>query len=120
MPEFPDIEQEGEVLTESETRLEKPKSFKVLLHNDDFTTMEFVIFVLQYVFNRSDAERAFALSTPLAWQFGLDANFGEGEPVALPGEPDISYGWMSLCLLECARDGERQLCCLTTSLVSHP
>lgn len=56
MPEFPDIEQEGEVLTESETRLQKPKLFKVLLHNDDFTTMDFVIFVLQYVFNRSDAE----------------------------------------------------------------
>ena len=56
MPEFPDIEREGEVLTESETKLEKPKLFKVILHNDDFTTMEFVVFVLQYVFNRSDAE----------------------------------------------------------------
>ena len=56
MPEFPDIEHEGEVLTESETKLEKPKLFKVLLHNDDFTTMDFVVFVLQYVFNRSDAE----------------------------------------------------------------
>src|SRR5881628_2265591 len=56
MPEFPDIEREGEVLTESETKLEKPKLFKVLLHNDDFTTMEFVVFVLQYVFNRSEPE----------------------------------------------------------------
>lgn len=56
MPDLPDIEREGEVLTESETRLEKPKLFKVLLHNDDFTTMEFVVFVLQYVFNRSDAD----------------------------------------------------------------
>jgi len=56
MPDFPDIEREGEVLTESETKLEKPKLFKVLLHNDDFTTMEFVVFVLQYVFNRNDAD----------------------------------------------------------------
>jgi ATP-dependent Clp protease adaptor protein ClpS len=56
MPEFPDIERDSEVLTEQETRLEKPKLFKVLLHNDDFTTMDFVVFVLQYVFNRSDAE----------------------------------------------------------------
>ena len=47
---------EGDVLTESKTRLEKPKLYKVILHNDDFTTMEFVVFVLQYVFNRSDAE----------------------------------------------------------------
>ena len=56
MPELPDIDREGEVLTESETKLEKPKLFKVLLHNDDFTTMEFVVFVLQYVFNKVDSE----------------------------------------------------------------
>jgi ATP-dependent Clp protease adaptor protein ClpS len=56
MPEFPDIDGGSEVLTETETKLEKPKLYKVLLHNDDFTTMEFVVFVLQYVFNRSDAE----------------------------------------------------------------
>src|SRR5213082_103694 len=57
MPDFPDIEDGGVgVLPEKKTRLEKPKLFKVLLHNDDFTTMDFVVFVLQYVFNRSDAE----------------------------------------------------------------
>lgn len=56
MPEFPDIDTDGAVLTESETKLEKPKLFKVLLHNDDFTTMEFVVFVLQYVFNREDID----------------------------------------------------------------
>ena len=60
MPEFPDIEHEGDVLTESETKLEKPKLFKVVLHNDDFTTMEFVVFVLSSVFKRSTAE-AFAI-----------------------------------------------------------
>lgn len=54
MPEFPDFE--TDVLTESETKLEKPKLFKVILHNDDFTTMEFVIFILKQVFMRSDAE----------------------------------------------------------------
>lgn len=57
MPEFPDIEHGGiDVLPEKKTRLEKPKLFKVLLHNDDFTTMDFVVFVLQYVFGRSEAE----------------------------------------------------------------
>jgi ATP-dependent Clp protease adaptor protein ClpS len=56
MPDLPDIDREGEVLTESEAKLEKPKLFKVLLHNDDFTTMEFVVFVLQYVFNKKDME----------------------------------------------------------------
>ena len=56
MPEFPDIEQDGEVLTESETKLEKPKLYKVILHNDDFTTMEFVVFILVQVFLRSEIE----------------------------------------------------------------
>ncbi len=57
MPEFPDIEPGGvDVLPEKKTRLEKPKLFKVLLHNDDFTTMDFVVFVLQYVFGRSEVE----------------------------------------------------------------
>ena len=54
MADFPEFE--SDVLTESETKLEKPRLFKVLLHNDDFTTMEFVVFVLEYVFNRSTAE----------------------------------------------------------------
>ncbi|HEY0428856.1 MAG TPA: ATP-dependent Clp protease adaptor ClpS [Pyrinomonadaceae bacterium] len=56
MPDFPDIEQDGEVVTESETKLEKPKMYKVVLHNDDFTTMDFVVFILKTVFNRSYAE----------------------------------------------------------------
>ncbi len=56
MPEFPDIDGGSEVLEDTKIKLEKPKLFKVLLHNDDFTTMDFVVFVLQYVFNRSDSE----------------------------------------------------------------
>lgn len=60
MPEFPDFEDDSQVLTESETRLEKPPLYKVVLHNDDFTTMEFVVFVLSHVFLRSETE-AFAI-----------------------------------------------------------
>ncbi len=56
MSDFPDYEHDEDVLTESNTRLEKPKLYKVLLHNDDFTTMEFVVFVLTNVFKRSEAE----------------------------------------------------------------
>lgn len=54
MPEFSDFD--TDVATETDVKLEKPKLFKVLLHNDDFTTMEFVVFILQTVFMRSDAE----------------------------------------------------------------
>jgi len=54
MGDFPEFD--TDVLSESETKLEKPKLFKVILHNDDFTTMEFVVFVLEYVFNRTAPE----------------------------------------------------------------
>lgn len=37
-------------------RVERPRRFKVLLHNDDFTPMEFVILVLMDLFHRSSAE----------------------------------------------------------------
>jgi ATP-dependent Clp protease adaptor protein ClpS len=42
--------------TRTAQRLKKPKLYKVLLHNDDYTTMEFVVYVLQHVFERSEAE----------------------------------------------------------------
>lgn len=44
------------VVTESETRLKKPPLYRVLIHNDDFTTMEFVVYVLQTVFQRTEAD----------------------------------------------------------------
>lgn len=53
---MPDFERDEAVLTESETKLEKPPLFKVLLHNDDFTTMEFVIYVLRTVFRKDESD----------------------------------------------------------------
>jgi ATP-dependent Clp protease adaptor protein ClpS len=53
MPEQ-DYEQEGAVLTEDETKLEKPPLYRVLIHNDNFTTMEFVVYVLQSVFQHTE------------------------------------------------------------------
>jgi ATP-dependent Clp protease adaptor protein ClpS len=44
------------VVAESKTRLEKPPLYKVLLHNDDFTTMEFVVYILQTVFQLGETE----------------------------------------------------------------
>lgn len=60
MPGFPEFTDDTEVLVRQDTKLDKPKLFRVLLHNDDFTTMEFVIFILQHVFNRGEAD-AFAI-----------------------------------------------------------
>ncbi|NNF00375.1 MAG: ATP-dependent Clp protease adaptor ClpS [Pyrinomonadaceae bacterium] len=56
MSDFPDFEHEEDVLTEGDTRLEKPPLYKVLLHNDDFTTQEFVVFILKTIFKRSEGE----------------------------------------------------------------
>ncbi|MBM4392161.1 MAG: ATP-dependent Clp protease adaptor ClpS [Deltaproteobacteria bacterium] len=55
-PDKPDggIKEEGQTATKPRT--ERPKNFKVLLHNDDFTTMEFVVEVLMSVFHRSKVE----------------------------------------------------------------
>src|SRR2546430_17654485 len=42
--------------TEKKTRTDRPRLWRVLLHNDDFTTMEFVVKVLMELFNKSAAE----------------------------------------------------------------
>jgi ATP-dependent Clp protease adaptor protein ClpS len=44
------------VVTEKKSKTAKPKLWKVILHNDDFTTQEFVVHVLHTVFNREPAE----------------------------------------------------------------
>ncbi len=51
-------EEQGDtaVATEPKSKTEKPRLFRVILHNDDFTTMEFVIRVLTEVFNKTAAE----------------------------------------------------------------
>src|SRR4051812_50228089 len=47
--------QTGLVLDER-TRTKKPPMYKVLLHNDDYTTREFVVWVLQTVFHKNEDE----------------------------------------------------------------
>lgn len=52
-------EDEGGTATIIKPKIQLPKKYKVLLHNDDYTTMEFVIFILQSVFHKTldEAER---------------------------------------------------------------
>jgi len=48
---LPDSQFEEAAIAESSEKVEEPPLFKVLLHNDDYTTMEFVVWVLESVFN---------------------------------------------------------------------
>ena len=44
----------GSTSTEDQIGLDKPRMFKVLLHNDDYTPMDFVIDLLMQVFGKGE------------------------------------------------------------------
>jgi ATP-dependent Clp protease adaptor protein ClpS len=51
-----DREREGGLATREKPKVERPKRFKVLLYNDDYTPMEFVVHLLETVFKKSPSE----------------------------------------------------------------
>lgn len=53
-----DNDRQGDLVVKERTKTRKPKMWKVLIHNDDFTTMEFVVWVLVTVFHHSPEEAA--------------------------------------------------------------
>lgn len=53
--------EEEDVITEK--RIEEPPRFKVLLHNDNYTTMEFVISILCRIFNKDIREATRIMET---------------------------------------------------------
>ena len=49
-------EQNSAVLTKTITKLKKPNLYKVILLNDDYTPMEYVVLLLKRVFNKSESQ----------------------------------------------------------------
>jgi ATP-dependent Clp protease adaptor protein ClpS len=52
----PDTRQDGLLLAEPLTKTKRPPMFKVVLINDDFTPMDFVVFLLKDVFRKNHDE----------------------------------------------------------------
>ena len=51
-----DDERDGELAPDQREKVRPPRRWKVLLHNDDFTTMEFVVYILTTHFHKSEGE----------------------------------------------------------------
>ena len=52
----PDSRFEESAVAEAAEKVERPPLYKVLLHNDDYTTMDFVVWVLVSVFGMSEEQ----------------------------------------------------------------
>jgi len=48
--------EETSVRVRHSTKLGEPRRFKVIIHNDDFTTMDFVVMILKAVFFKTEEE----------------------------------------------------------------
>lgn len=50
----PGLDEEGALATKEERKLARPRLYQVLLHNDHYTTMDFVVTVLKKVFHHDE------------------------------------------------------------------
>lgn len=55
-PDRPERQSQSGVALKERAKTQKPPLYKVLMHNDDYTTKEFVVWVLQTIFHRTEAE----------------------------------------------------------------
>jgi ATP-dependent Clp protease adaptor protein ClpS len=49
-------EHDGELVLDERPKVERPRRYVVVLHNDDYTTMEFVVHVLMKFFHLGETE----------------------------------------------------------------
>ncbi len=56
MTEKSDDDFESDILIKEDLKVQRPKRYMVILHNDDYTTMEFVVEVLKKYFAKNQLE----------------------------------------------------------------
>ena len=105
-PEGPDSDNAGSVVVEKEElQLEPPKLFRVVMLNDDFTPMEFVVYVLQDLF-RHDIEAATQIMLKI---------HHEGRGVCGVYTKDVAATKVELVLAAARRAGHPLQCILETA-----
>ena len=105
-PQGPDGEGAGSVVVEKEElQLEPPKLYQVVMLNDDFTPMEFVVYVLQDLF-RHDIESATQIMLKI---------HHEGRGVCGVYTKDVAATKVELVLAAARRAGHPLQCILETA-----
>jgi ATP-dependent Clp protease adaptor protein ClpS len=54
--DHPERDLEGDLAVEERKKTQRPRKYHVVFHNDDYTTMEFVVHVLMKFFHKSETE----------------------------------------------------------------
>lgn len=81
-------------------KVKRPPRYKVILHNDDYTTMEFVIYVLEQIFGKTK-EESFAIMLLV---------HNEGRGVCGVYTYEVAETKMKKVSLEAKKDGHPLLC----------
>lgn len=53
----------GETRSDTRTRIREPKRYQVIMHNDDYTPMDFVVEILMDIFHKGEEEATMLMMT---------------------------------------------------------
>ena len=88
MPEKVDPDSGVATESQSERKLKRPQLYKVLFHNDNYTTRDFVVAVLREVFHKSESDAVAIMRTAVV-------RLATATPVAIHA-PTRIFAYLSL------------------------